>query len=670
MNSIEGKIKHVENSIEDTNTSIQSKLILKEKIDKVIVSRKQELSKQTLIKNGDKSKRDIQTTKKAPETISSVRNELNHIINLVGQLEPLRTNNIGFVSTPSTLDLIERFLDEDYEPHTECPERPEDPNDLSGYVHFWSFQAFWNSKNWNEEAIAQYSFWRSKQLQREDAKLAAELALSGIFHAEHTSKGNLGNLLLLQFLAAIDGADFIELEDDHHEESILKSLESILEKRAQKFGIMNFLVQLALISPDKIDFMFDNANPRIRVLLKRGLSRAFMGFLSFDEHDPSHEIVHLINSSLEQIDAQLRSACNRWLLQDSVDAIAQNTRGDIMAALAHFPSLGRGTKEIILQEIESQVSVPLSKTIRSGTPHAFEDLSIQCFRYSKQIMRDKLWLNSVYVWPCVIHLAEEAMEANIQAKRLFRAALVVDTEKQFYPLNISNHPCSVEIIIRNDGNTEAKDLKALIMPAQDSEEADVQGGEPVFKALKPESVIRHEIQISLKKPTHAFHLEYILNWKDSSSMDERTHTGTLKLLSQKEVDWGKAQNPYSLKSIKDPERLKGRLDVMNILRRSKDSMDSYYITGQRRTGKSSVAQVYQKELNEIDNHAAIYLWWGELGTPELGPICHAICYELTSKMKERTYEDNIICPSMKDFSGNENYVVTTFFKGLHNRLPN
>jgi hypothetical protein len=49
----------------------------------------------------------------------------------------------------------------------------------------------------------------------------------------------------------------------------------------------------------------------------------------------------------------------------------------------------------------------------------------------------------------------------------------------------------VEIIIRNSGNTEARDIKALFIPSRDSENSEVENGEPalVFDA--------HDAKISL-----------------------------------------------------------------------------------------------------------------------------------------------------------------------------
>lgn len=668
INLIDEAINDVDKTKAEIEASINKKVAIKDKLEQEILSQKQMLRKQTLKKKGLDKERTVIDHKEVEASIHKVREDLTRIKKILGQLEPLRVSDKGFVATPSTLDIIERLSNDNFEPPIELPKRPENINDIDGHVSYWAYQAVWSSEKWNEAAIIQYTFWRSRQLQNEDAKIAAELALSGIYHAERGLGTEQDKLLLIQFVEVIGGFGSNYQKQDDYDETIGKLLEKMLENWERKSLLPAFLGQLSLVSPEKLAYMFDIVDTRTRILLKRVLARSFEGILDIDEFDPSHDITHIITSSLEQKEAQLRSASNRWLVQDSVDAIAQNARHNLMASIAQFPDVGLKKTDLFADEFESQVSAPLSKAIRSGAPQAFEQLSLQCYAYSNEIIKNKAWLSSVYLWPCVMHMAGIAMEANIQAKRLFRAALELSTDKQFYPLNVPDRPCSVEIFIKNYGNTEAVDLKALIMSSVDSDDAEIRNGELAFPALKPDNEIRHKIQILLKNDIQACVLEYILNWKDSSSMDERSQTGILKLLSQREVNWDQVQNPYSLKSIKDPSRLKGRSDVMNTLRRSLDSMDSYYITGQRRTGKSSVAQVYYNELNSKSNHAAVYLWWGELGTTELTLICYAICYELAQKLRERTRKDDIFCPSISEFSGNENFVFTTFFRQLHSRF--
>ena len=146
-------------------------------------------------------------------------------------------------------------------------------------------------------------------------------------------------------------------------------------------------------------------------------------------------------------------------MQDSIDAIAQNARNEIMTLLARFPDIGRTKSKFILDDFKTQVSTPLSTAVSSGQPDAFEQLSKQCFLFSKKIINEKNWVSSVYLLPCSFHLANLAAAANIQAKRLFRAALSIKTDKQHYPLNVPERTCPVEIVINNIGNAEAKEIK-------------------------------------------------------------------------------------------------------------------------------------------------------------------------------------------------------------------
>ena len=668
ITNIDEAVSKLESTIKSRKASLENKSAIKERLAEEITRRKEALKEETLSRKTLRKDKYPHYTKKAESTIVELRDRLSRLRSLIGQPEPVRRNEMGFMATPSTLSLLNSLSANKFEPPMEVPEAPDSNSEVEKHVDYWQYQAVWSFDKWDEHAIVQYSLWRSRQLQSQNATVAAELALSGLFHAQHELDQD--NVMLLRFLGAMGGADSSYQEHDDYDDPIGNLLTNLLEQWETNSLLAGFLAQLALISPDKLRYIIHITNTRGRVLLKRILARSFTGIIDLDEYDPSHEVAHLITSTLEQREVRLRAASSRWLVQDSVDAIAQNARQDLMASIAQFPNVGQKETSLLCNEIESQISTPLSQAIRHGVPQAFEDLSLRCFRYSNEIVQRKAWVSSVYLWPCIMHLAEEAMEANIQTKRLFRAALEVSTDKQFYPLNVPERTCSVEIVIKNRGNSEAKDLRALIMAAQETEDADIEEAEPTFSSVMPEREVRHRIRIYLKKTVPACVLEYVISWKDTSSMDERSQTGALKLLSQRETDWDNVQNPYSLKSIKDPAKLKGRSDIMNTLRRSLDSMDSYYITGQRRTGKSSVAHVYYKELNTKNNDAAIYLWWGDLGTTELAAICHSICYELAQTLRERTGEDNIVCPSLSEFSRNENFVFSSFFKEVHSRFPN
>jgi len=665
INELRTKDSQIKNEIENIQKEIDNKIALIEKIRKTIKAKKKNNILRVLDRKGLRDYQDNDKNNNKEITTYEIREELEKLNTVVGRIEPLMINEKGFISTPSTLDIFETLYAENLNPPSEQPQEINKDSDISECLEYYKYKSFWDTDKWDQKSIIRYSFWKSKKVHDNHSDLSAEIALSGIYHADNLKNVSCATILLYRFLCAIGNIGCDDIYKPVSDEQVFEALEIVAEQAEKRSIVTTFIGQLSFTLPKILEYLFDIANPRIRVLLKRCLSNVFNGFINIDERDPSHEVLHLINSESETYDNRMRSVCSRWLMQDSIDAIAQNARNEIMALLARFPDIGRTKSKFILDDFKTQVSTPLSTAVSSGQPDAFEQLSKQCFLFSKKIINEKNWVSSVYLLPCSLHLANLAAAANIQAKRLFRAALSINTDKQHYPLNVPERTCPVEIVINNIGNAEAKELKILLMPSKDYEEADIQHNEPSFNKLAPNNEIRHKVNIKLENPTHALHIDYILSWRDTSSINERSQTGTLKLLSQRNVNWEDIQNPYSLKSIKDPERLKGRLDILNILRRSRNSMDSYYITGQRRTGKSSVAQVYYKELNDIDKHAAIYLLWGDLGSTEIAPICHAVCYEFARNLKERSKEKTIECPKLSDFQGNENFIFRTFFKELN-----
>jgi len=664
-------LEHERNSVKDEIDKIEKDIIDKTELIKKIKSSIKEKQKQhktkTLIKKGLKTGKDKTST---GEKTAGIKDKLNKINTVLGKVEPLIKNDKGFLTTPATLDILEQISINDFNPPETIPTKLTPETETEDIINYYKYIAFWSTEKWDQKAIVKYSFWKTVSLLEQKNELCAEIALAGLYHASKLKSESDENILLYSFLCAVSSTKCAEAYEQVSEDEVLSIFELAIEKAEKSPYVSAYFGQLAFAHPKILDYLFDLASPRLRVLLKRCLSREYDGFIEIDERDPTHEITHLINGTSEAYDNKIRAACGRWLMQDSIDTIAQNSRNDLMALLARFPNIGLAKAKNVLDDFETHVSTPLSKAVSSGQPDAFENLLNQCFIYSNKIIKDKNWMTSVYLFPCTIHLANLATEANMQAKRLFKAALTINTDKQHYPLSLPDRDCPVEIVINNTGNTEARDMKLLVMPSQDYDDTEVQENEPKFETLTPNKEIRHVVNIKLNSPIMALHLDYILSWKDSSSMEERSQSGTLKLLSQRKVNWSEAQNPYSLKSIKDPERLKGRSDVLDVLRRSRLSMDSFYITGQRRTGKSSVAQVYYKELNEVEKHAAIYLPWGDLGSTDLAPICYGVCYEFARKMNERTNENKLKCPEISKFKDNENFVFRTFFKELHSQYAN
>ena len=565
---------------------------------------------------------------------------------LIAAPVPVRANEIGFIATPVSLMALDQMaLSRSEEKAGAGPQE----------------------QQWANEELTIFAQRKSKELFQEDRQLAAEIALSGIFHSLRAENTALVDRQVLSFLNVLSGQSPEDTSGDSAEGALRQSLGACLQQWKRAPLVSLYLGRLSLLFFDQFQSLFDISEQRDRLGMKQVLTTCFGSRLGFEERDPSHEILHLIATEYERRESVVRSASRRWLAQPSLDSIAQNARNPFLASIFKLFQLTGGDPESQKANLETGVSKPLSTVLKQQRPSALEGLVKECAQYMRALMRTPEWVACAYVWPCAFHLLEVAMTAGVEAKRSFRALLEVQLEKQYHPLKVSGRNCPVQISISNGGNSEARNVRMLIMSTELDSQVGISDAEPQFESIKPGTDAIHEFSIKCPASTEVCELEYLMQWTDESEF-ERSSSGILKLLSQRQIDWTKAQNPYSLKSIRDPARLKGRRDKLDILRRSWDSMDSYCITGQRRTGKSSVARVCQLELHTNKQFAAIYLQWGDLGTDELPAICHNICCEMAELVAERYGTKEPAPPAMESFLGNEGFVTASFFSRLNRRL--
>ena len=583
----------------------------------------------------------VTSTRKLKEWLSKVRQ-------LVATPIPGQENEIGFMATPVSLAALHHMTLESLE---------------SGEKKFGSIL---RNGQWIDEELALFARRRSKLLCRHDRRIAAEIALSGILHSLRVDNADLVDRQLLAFLDVLAANPTEQVKTTDMAEALQQSLCMCLKQSKRSPIVVSYLSRLSLLCFDQFQTLFDTSNQRNRWQLKQILTECYGARLDFEERDPSHEILHLVATEYERRESAMRSASRRWIAQASLESIAQNARPFFMASISRLFQLVNNESEIHKATLEQGVSKPLSRALKKRRPAALENLVISSVQYMMDLMKVPDWAACTYAWPCAFHLAEIATTAGVEAKRSFRSILEVKLEKQYHPLKSSNRNCPVRLIVSNVGNSDARSVRMLIMTNEPNDQVVISNEEPEFDTIVAETNIVHDFSISCPSTTDVCELEYLLQWTDESEF-ERSSSGALKILSQRQIDWTKAQNPYSLKSVRDPERLKGRADKLDMLRRSWNSMDSYYITGQRRIGKSSVARVYQKELLKNKKFAAIYLQWGDLATEELSAICHNICYEMAELVSERYSPSELERPTMASFLGNEGFVTTSFFSRL-NRL--
>jgi hypothetical protein len=286
--------------------------------------------------------------------------------------------------------------------------------------------------------------------------------------------------------------------------------------------------------------------------------------------------------------------------------------------------ISAGMKE--LRPASESVNGALSLTIAQSeqSPEAYERLIRAASEYVDDEVRAPEWISARYLLPLVCRLAWAVLNADHQVRQTLRADLVASLEKTQHPIGVARE-LSVTALIANSGTAAADHVAIVIMASPESEkQVEIVGAEGVVDRVPPGRTAHHTVALRLASGCPVLALDYLLTWTDPSSKD-RSSVGTLKLTAQREVDWDSARvNPYSLRSISEAARLYGRDDILDRLKSGVMGMQSFYLTGQKRVGKSSVARVLHAGFGNRPPYVPVYVTLGELSLGSAGALIHSL----------------------------------------------
>lgn len=251
----------------------------------------------------------------------------------------------------------------------------------------------------------------------------------------------------------------------------------------------------------------------------------------------------------------------------------------------------------------------------------FSELETSCEELTAECARCTSFLTADYVGPFVSsvraamdRLREESAEKFSCELEPRRRAPEIAAKR--YPLHIIDKWLTITLPFVNKGPGVAVDVQVEL-------DCDGNGGLALEEeVLHLGDVPPGEFAISFRGMVVAAmqeaHLALQLTWGELFGSTKTTAI-SFKLVGQDpSVNWGslELQEPYSLE-VAEGERFVGRRSKIQAIgnRLMRAQMSSTYITGQKRVGKTSLAQAVQKYL--ADNakppvvHKTLYLEWGE-----------------------------------------------------------
>ncbi len=252
---------------------------------------------------------------------------------------------------------------------------------------------------------------------------------------------------------------------------------------------------------------------------------------------------------------------------------------------------------------------------------------------------------------------------------VYTTLVSLSLSKREYPLKTGESQ-TLSIVAKNTGNSSAEEAKVHFRSTSD---VDISPTKIEFGDLAVGTVSGElHLEVRVLNERAVYEIPYRLSWNNVAG-ETTTQSDSLKLLPQRQINWEKYKNnPYSISSIKEyqPERLKGRTDKLTALRMGFDSMQSFFITGQKRVGKSSIANVYYGELAKQKEVLPVHFLWGDVADCDLPMLGEALCQFVREAWQDKTKSDfPFPTPSIESFQGSFSSTFSKYLRVFHRNLP-
>ena len=229
----------------------------------------------------------------------------------------------------------------------------------------------------------------------------------------------------------------------------------------------------------------------------------------------------------------------------------------------------------------------------------------------------------------------------------------LEIEKK-YPLHRPDASIELHVPLTNVGPGTAQHVRAYCI----ADNCDILSDDTHLGAIEPGAFIL-PIVAKVTQPTESLEFQVVIDWEVIGQPESRSIEFNLQISCQRtDLNWSKLalEQPYSLEVAYDADFYGRREALDRILHRlGPASMQSCYITGQKRVGKSSLAHavaagIRGREIEE--NHSVLYLECGEIRhssgeetMEELGRRIESFVLELLPEQvvwKEQNYLSSLI----------------------------
>lgn len=221
-----------------------------------------------------------------------------------------------------------------------------------------------------------------------------------------------------------------------------------------------------------------------------------------------------------------------------------------------------------------------------------------------------------------------------------------------YPLHEPERIVTVTVPLINRGPSLAYDVRAkLVCPTEHA----IVNGEVSLGTVQV-GPFQLAVQIMIVEPVSSLALDGTITWRSLADPKRRSHTWQMRLAAQNAaIDWVRLEReePYST-SIAEGKEFVGRTNKLQAIARRlvKSSMQSTYITGQKRVGKTSLAKAVISYVQNMEGGREFvfnYIEWGEYARPDARATVEALGELMAATLAQDLPVD--MRPAKIDFAG-------------------
>jgi predicted nucleic acid-binding Zn-ribbon protein len=523
---------------------------------------------------------------------------------------------------------------------------------------------------WPRDVLAQYALARTVNRSNETTEELSDIVLSGLYHVGRTTDGALRDQLLQRIIEIWANIRPVPATEGELPASIVSVVENTANdsEALRQLGVIQ--AKLATANPSALLGLYDLLPGRSRVSAKRALVMHFSSRLAISEKDPTHEIVDLVCTTLNALAGAVSGTVRSWWGRSSLESIAAGRKPALSATGKMREFFSEESKHRV-ERFKELMGPQLTAVISNGTPDGYSSFVQSCIDLLEYEMRSPEWISSRFLFPLVLQVAQAGLSADTQVRKTLRAQLNVVLEKAQQPIGTVPREILLGIRLVNSGNCAAENVNAMFFPMRASDRNVVLKNAEVRlpKVLVEPSGYYHQIGLSVLAPSTAIELEYLLSWSDPSA-PERETTGVLKVIAQKDISWDRAAiNPYNLRSIERPDRLFGRQEVVERLRVGALAAQSFYLTGQKRVGKSSVSRVLCRGFAGSDQVVPVYITLGELNARSPASIMYSLSRAIVDQFSQEGRDVGQVLPTEPQFSAEMGAAAGSFIRALQQKFP-